>query len=503
MKKLQFILILTLLTSAVKVFSQPGVIDSSYATNGSVLTTYNPGLFIPVSSVIQQNGYVVMMGGYGVPASGVAQIGLSRHKDDGTIDTSFGTNGFISINVNNKTYGHSLILQQDGKIVIAGYIENSPTSISLLVVRLTTDGNLDPMFGNNGIAIFNNNMNAFSVKVQLDDKIVVGGNCGNEFAIARLNTDGSLDMDFGFNGLATTTITTSANQSQINAVSIQNDGKIVAAGQANINSINICFCLVRYDSNGNIDTDFGINGKVLTNLNPYSVEIISGMVIQQDGKIVVTGHADQSTVIARYDNTGVLDTLFGTDGISTITYGNSSLSLSLLIQPDNKIVIVGNSPLPNDKFLIARYTDSGILDVTFNTSGYNLGSFGNNNNRFNSILLQSDGKLLATGFTQIGNDVYTVIARFNSGLDLNNDEFVVNKNIRVYPNPTKGIISFNNSKFGYESVTVFNYLGQQVLIPIVCFQSENTIDLSNLSNGIYFLQFTRDKEMTIKKIIKD
>ncbi|MGL2962545.1 T9SS type A sorting domain-containing protein [Flavobacterium sp. RSB2_4_14] len=498
--KSYFLLVLLL---CIKGFSQAGTVDSSFATNGIVLTNYSPAIFIPDASVIQQDGNVVLMGGYEFVSSGIYRIGMSRHKTDGSIDTNFGTNGFVILNVNNFTFGESITLQPDGRIVVAGYIQTSATSVNLLVIRFNTNGSLDTTFGNSGIVLVNNNMHAKSVKIQSDNKIVVGGYCGNAFAVARLNSDGSIDEDFGFNGLVTTTVVLNSYQAQINALNIQGDGKIVVSGFAYLNPVNLAFCTIRYDINGNIDTGFGINGKVLTNLNSSVSDMISAQAIQQDGKIVVTGAADGAMIIARYETNGSLDTTFGTNGVVSTTFGNSSFSYSLLIQPDNKIVVVGNIPLPTSRFFIARYTDLGELDTTFNNNGYNLLSIGENNNFFNSVLLQQDGKLIATGWTQIGNDAYAVIVRFNSGL-LNINEIESKEKVKIYPNPASGVVFFDNSESMYEKVSVYNYLGQEVVKPFDCAQGDNaSFDLSNLSKGVYLLKFEGNGVNGVAKVVKE
>ena len=505
-KSLLIQILLFLCLSCVKVFSQAGTLDLSYGTNGRVHTSYSPATFLSEHSVMQDNGFVVLMGRYSFPASGVNQIGLSRHQTDGTIDTSFGVNGFLNINVNDKTYGNSIVLQQDGKIVVAGYILTSATTSSLLVIRLNPNGSFDSTFGTNGIALFANNINGNSVKIQADNKIVIGGgNVDSDFAIVRLNPDGSLDNDFGFNGVVTTTINSSSYESEINDISLQNDGKIVASGFAYLNFVNKSFCMVRYTTDGSLDNSFGTNGKVLTDINTSSGDEILAQAILDDGKIVVTGFADTTAVLARYTNVGILDTTFGTNGLSLYTFGNSCISLSLLVQPDNKIVIVGESFLPNDKFLIARYTINGILDTTFNTMGYNLGNFSTNNNRFNSVLMQSDGKLLATGWNQISNSVYTTIARFHSGLNLNVKEFN-NESFVVYPNPCNGIFQLTFNEFFPEKIeySVYDVLGKMIVEKEISNDLDtNEINLENYPAGIYLLRMKIGEVEVNKKLVKN
>jgi uncharacterized delta-60 repeat protein len=212
MKKVEGLVFFMFLTLAGNVFCQQGTLDLSYANNGKVLINYAPvgSRYFTQHSAIQQDGKIVLMGSYGFPASNVDQIGISRHNTDGTLDNSFGSNGFISINVNNKTFGYSITIQQDDKIIVAGKIITSATTSSLLVIRLNPNGNFDNSFANNGIALFANNSIGYSVKTQLDNKIIVGGqNLDGDFTVVKLNPDGTLDNDFGFNGVVSTIINSS------------------------------------------------------------------------------------------------------------------------------------------------------------------------------------------------------------------------------------------------------------------------------------------------------
>src|SRR5690606_22925043 len=222
-------------------FAQEGTLDLSYGDNGSVITNYNPALYLTYYSVIQPDDAVVMMVRYS-SVLGNLQIGLSRHMSDGNIDFEFGVNGLATVNLNTMLYGKSIVLQNDGKIVVTGYFYNiSSNGLGLLVARFNSNGDIDSTFGSNGIAIFYNNMEPFSAKIQPNEKILIGGSLGLNFALIQLNSDGSLDEDFGINGLTTTTIISEIYESKIHAIDIQEDSKIVAAGYAKIDPYNTCF----------------------------------------------------------------------------------------------------------------------------------------------------------------------------------------------------------------------------------------------------------------------
>ena len=113
------------------------------------------------------------------------------------------------------------------------------------LVRYNTDGSMDTTFGTNGIVktVIGTWAQAYSVALQSDGKIVLAGSASSHFALARYNTDGSLDTTFGTNGIVTTSIGTV--QDMATCVAIQSDGKIAVGGKRD-NGANYDFALVRY-----------------------------------------------------------------------------------------------------------------------------------------------------------------------------------------------------------------------------------------------------------------
>src|SRR5215472_16863891 len=204
--------------------------------------------------------------------------------------------------------------------------------------RVTTD------FGGTGAA-------ARTVAVQADGKILTAGVAAStgvaDFALARYNSDGTLDVSFGTGGQVTTDFAGANDQAE--SVSVQPDGRIVAAGAAGpyINR-GFDFALARYNSNGTLDTSFGTSGKVTTDFasaNDVPSEP-SAVALQRDGKIVVMGETLVGGVydfaLARYDSNGTLDTSFGTSGkVTTDFAGGNDLPFSIAVQPDGNIVVAG------------------------------------------------------------------------------------------------------------------------------------------------------------------
>ena len=216
----------------------------------------------------------------------------------------------------------------------------------------------------------------YAMVIQPDNKIVVGGYAVNgsgnkDFALARYNYDGTLDSTFGTGGKVTTDF--NGTSDRIWGLALQSDGKIVAVGE----TVSLVFpgtndiALARYNSNGTLDSPgFGGTGKVTTdhgggaNNTAYAVAI-SGTNIIVAGSEQVSGNLN--FMVAQYTNLGVLDPLFGTGGVTTLDFsGFNDVARAVAIDSSSRIVLGGYSNSgTNDDFAVARFTSGGILDTTF------------------------------------------------------------------------------------------------------------------------------------------
>jgi uncharacterized delta-60 repeat protein len=180
----------------------------------------------------------------------------------------------------------------------------------------------------------------------------------HNFALARYNTDGSLDTTFGGDGKVMTDFMM-GGPDEANAVALQGDGKIVAAGSVTHSSGALVFAVARYATDGSLDSAFDGDGKVTTIV--ASDDEARGMAIQRDGKIVAVGLACNLCIagpdfgVARYNTNGSLDSTFGAgDGIVLTDFGAGTIdhANAVSIQTDGKIVVAGFS---QGDFALARY----------------------------------------------------------------------------------------------------------------------------------------------------
>lgn len=292
---------------------------------------------------------------------------------------------------------------------------------------------LDPTFGTGGVASTDFNLGQDSIAamaIQPDGKIVTAGSAYNraasfDFALARYDTNGALDTSFG--GAGKVTLDFNGKRDQAYGLAIQSDGKIVVAGTAVGTGTTSDLALARFDTNGNLDTGFGIGGKVLTALTANDDEIHK-IALQTDGKIVATGagnfgNFNSDIVVARYNGNGALDTGFGGGaGYVVIDYfGGQDEGNGVAVLTNGKLLVAGKCLAGPSQFnysvAVLQLNSDGSADTSFGTAGkrtYRVGA----SDIGNALVVQPDGKFLVGGTTAPVSDQITganfLVYRFNS-----------------------------------------------------------------------------------------
>lgn len=337
----------------------------------------------------------------------------------GNTDGSFGSNGIATTSFGPiQAHGRSMVIQSDGKIIMAGYRSNGALN-EFAISRYNTDGTADFSFDTDGknTATFgiSTENEAYAVALQNDGKAVVGGytHSGSKdiFAIARFNTDGSIDNSFGSGGKIVTPVRN--DKDYIRALAIQTDGKIIAGGSS-FGATGDDFALVRYNTDGSVDESFGESGKLIHVIGKEANDIIHTIIIQPDNKILVAGTKKSTSqlnlVLARYNSNGSVDTEFGTNGISLLAAEGEAYSAATLLS-DGKIILTGSN---GNAFMIARFLGNGMPDLSFGKDGKAFNSFGATS-QSTAILTQPDGKIVVGGYTDAGITWDMAIARFLPG----------------------------------------------------------------------------------------
>ncbi len=402
----------------------PGDLDTTFGSgSGKVMTAIGTGgADVANALALQPDGKLV--------ASGYCSNGsnydfcLARYLPNGALDTSFNTTGKVITSIGlGGGFALDLARQADGKLVVAGVCSNGANS-DFCVARYLPSGALDPSFNTTGKVITGigpDYDNASAIALQPDGKIVVAGYCSNgsngDFCLARYLPSGALDASFNTTGKVITAI--GSGDDNVYALSLQLDGKIVAAG-ACWNGANNDFCLARYLPSGALDTSFNTTGTVISPIVSRN-NLATALALQPDGKIVAAGScwngSGNDFCLARYLPSGALDISFNATGtvISPIVSGNNTV-FALGLQPDGKIVVAGycfNGS--NNDFCLARYLPSGALDASFNGAGNVITAIGSDSDSAFSLALQPDGKIVVAGQCYNGGKNELCLARYQGG----------------------------------------------------------------------------------------
>jgi len=247
---------------------------------------------------------------------------------------------------------------------------------------------------------------ALAVALQPDGRIVAAGSTfsgdGEEFALARYTADGDLDPGFGRGGMVTTGF---RGQDAAQAVAVEPDGRIVAAGTAQGSGLGTGagdFALARYDADGAPDPTFGTAGTVTTDVG--GADAVDAIAVQPDGRIVAVGSTlgpgGGDFALARYDADGSLDPGFGSGGIVTTDLGGEDQALAAALMPDGRIVVAGSTfGEAGGDFALARYLPDGSLDPSFGSGGVVRTDLGGADDEAFAVGVFPDGGVLAAGDT--------------------------------------------------------------------------------------------------------
>ena len=376
----------------------------------------------------------------------VYTFGLIRYTSNGRIDSSFGTNGYVTTSFGGfESSANNGAIQSDGKIVVVGFVADSGR-YSFAMARYLTTGRLDSNFGINGKVITRAGKYddfANGVTIQPDGKILVTGSSGDSLnaqavAVVRYQSNGSIDSTFGLNGKIVkhygafigyvgTRYFGQYSYESGRCTLVQPDGKIILVCQSY--SATGCYdyygglycnpmtAILRYQSNGVLDSTFGVRGMVADSVSLFYP---SSAVLQRDGKILVTGSNYQTGFATeRWNANGSLDNSFGIGGMvisQIISQSNGANASGLLIQPDDKIVVGGTlyRTQGGSDFAVIRYLPNGRADSSFNLNGtavLHMGDIASTNDYVSGIALQGN-KIIVGGTSYASNNSKILLTRF-------------------------------------------------------------------------------------------
>ncbi|MHB9011907.1 MAG: T9SS type A sorting domain-containing protein [Ignavibacteriaceae bacterium] len=444
----------------------------------------------------------------------------------------------------------SVLIQTDGKIVVAGSADVSPSgyasnnSYEFGLYRFNSNGTLDSTFGQFGqtrTAIFGGDSttdHVYAAALQGDGKIIVAGASADSsktaFALARFNSDGTIDKSFGTNGTVRNYIATADSfDDEAHSVAVQSDGKIVAAGWSldPYAATPQTFALARYNSNGTLDNTFGSGGTVRVPVPVPGISNEQGLAysvaILPDGKILAGGYSDDSGFTAiRFKNDGTIDNTFGIMGAATTHISGSNTddhAHSMAVGSDGQIALAGHSSMPGnggDAFSVACFDSNGSIEKAFGTNGSmvaNISGGDGNDDEANAVAIQSDGRIVAAGYSEgappyLGSIGWAfALARFLPGIPTSVPskvlvpmEYTLYQN---YPNPfnPSTIISYQLPVSSKVVLKIYDLLGRDVATLVNKEQVTGNYKVifngNNLASGVYFYRLKAGNFVETKKLI--
>ena len=401
-----------------------GDLDPSFAGDGiftdNIAGSHTQGHAI----IVQPDGKIVVGGATDSLGNSALRYAIARFNPDGSLDNSFSNNG-VNWDVNIRGIAAGLALHDDGTIVQCGF---GPSGFTLF--RYSSSGVLDTGFGLASYARLIIGGGAAEgcegLAIQPDDKIIAAGWGGNstdsDVVVARFTITGTLDTSFDSDGYVTLDIV--GEDDRANDVLIQSNDKIVIAGNS-VNGGVLSALLARFDSDGALDTTFGVNGVVIPSFGASGPDVFESIVQLDNGQLLVTGSRDDGSqndiILLRYSADGVIDTTFGTNGVVTTPIGsNYSLAYGLAVQDSGKIVVAGSTDAgSNNDIVVIRYLSNGTLDPDFGTGGVITLDLGHDDEALD-VDVQADGRIVVTGITEdvSGNEEMLVARFFGSNLPI-------------------------------------------------------------------------------------
>ena len=502
------------------VYSQNVTLDTAFGNGGHVIT---PNTSEILKLDLFSDGKIIAVGYTNtVISTSYHHLTLAKYNVNGTLESSFGTNGIVNTNIGYSELPNAVYIQTDDKILVAGnYRDNSytetQTGSGAFLVRYNADGSLDTGFGVNGIIKTNFISNSpiynfHSISLLSDNSIIVSAGCKDPLtnlyvdALVKFNPDGSFASNFGTNGILPLYFP-GTNGISIYSFKVLPDDTILCCGSQNTAGIDQSMMIEKLNSDGTINTAFGVNGmrKVETSID---TEYCTQMFVNNDGTVLLFGLNSNEGFFIKLLPNGDLDSAYGSNGLALTS---AFVQNEFQILPNGKILLGNERALA--PYVYAVDANFAFSAEVYNSDGTSANSFNAPNNYFNidfglyndyneAIKLQPDGKLLMGGSSRItSNTSYTnfALTRINLYQNLSNPDFN-NTKISLFPNPNNGNFKLNKSE-NY-SIEIFDLLGQNVFVKKGIYSTTDII--TNLKKGIYIVKIIPEtgKSSTEKLIVK-
>ena len=488
-------------------FSQSVELDTAYVSLGiNKLDIYNNTDNQCLLSKVQSDNKVVLCGSIRTSNSTEYPY-LTRVLEDGSLDTTFsGTGTLIDSSFIDFT-PYSIVLQDDGKIIVAGQ-QYSTGQVSGLIVRYNSNGTLDSTFNNVGsIEVKPTSKNYFGRSIALlNNDIYLAGyiyvnSTNKDFFCTKLNALGVLDNSFGLNGVVELDF---GGKDVCRGVSVQNDGKVILSGY---NESLFKPILSRLNTNGSIDANFETTYQ---NSSPQPYGAIYQTIID-DNLITGVGFSYDTLTglinafVTKINSDGSLATSFANTGeLNFNIAGEDTYGIYAAYYSGEKLIVVGNSGVASTfkmKLFALGIDENGNIDNSFMQGGVYVDTDSLGYNLLNAVSVTTNKKIIATGYTEVSSSKHNpVLVQFNIvGGVTSRFSQETNVNVVVYLNPvSNNLITIENNQEQNLFFNISNISGQVVTEIKTVLASQKLKQPINLKNGVYLISFYNQEGRFLK-----
>lgn len=477
-------------------------IDSTFGINGVINADTGA-----VKAITRDNYGNILVVGSKFTGS-IYEIIVYKYDPNGSLDASFGDNGSVTITHGGLyNIGYSIKVQPDDKILIGGYSQSSSAKFYTLT-RLNENGTLDSSFGNNGKIRISNIYAYFlspvALSLQSDSKIVF---CATSRIDTISNLWGVIIVRYLPNGAIDSTYGTAGIVKIIyqlpldfNSLIVKESNKIVIASIQDDNNI---FVMHGINPDGSIDNTFGDNGIIQLAKeeadNPY--------IAYQNDKLILLGQVRHLWrlvfYLTRFNDDGTVDNTFGDQGEYFLHIGSSdSRPAAIIIGPDDKIFIAGHQYVTNeDPIILAAFNNNGWLDLTFGNNGYFSSVIPGYNLMARDVLLLEDNQLITLGELQLSASVSKVVLLKHSFLETSISEIPNTLSISISPNPATSYFNLQTNTRNKLQIQIFDAVGKLMVEKSLAGDLQYLVNLRSLSNGLYYVRIVQNYNSITKKLV--
>ncbi len=503
------LLSITLLASTLVNAQMPDGIDSSYGVNGYAIIT-------PSVNGIQAGSYSIGINdnvlGIGTTGGSNNNIYAIKWDKDGKPVNGFGTSGLSMYDpkLGADDHGISIVELPNGKALVAGTTDGN-SNRDVLLMRLNTDGSIDNTFGNNGYITYDVKVDDYISEMKVVNNLIyigghnkVNGTITDAFIICT-KMDGSLEQSFGSMGMRLLD-PNNGDKETLSKLMVAPSGSIYIIGKTQGQKSKQFLCKLKKD--GIIDTSFADKG--FFQYTEAGSTVFRDVIYDGAGSLFLCGSYDLNNddlgFLMKLDTNGVMSTSFGSGNgkvVLNLGAGQSQIFFDMMLLDNKDIFIAGAHRNNGNPFngLTVLYKKDGTLNTDYEQKGYKIAALPQNYLQmyYTTVLKQQNGQLVLGGVVADPNTQ----AAFSCRLKKYKPASVINTGIRdnsvtLYPNPTSGAIMLNKNASEVESFLIYDASGAI----IENLKHINKYTFSNTTaNGLYYIRVSTTKGVSTKTLI--